>query len=93
MWRHAHGMGGVRVQGDSVGATHILSAERQESFAVDLSADAESVAQQIAIVLEDTSACAKVALRAMNAARLYNSQANAEQLMSLVRQHVPHCNP
>lgn len=75
------------VQGDTVGATYILSPARYESFTCDLAAAADAVAHNVADILEDRQKCARVAMHAAAAARQYDSTANAKQLMALVQEH------
>lgn len=77
------------MQGDTVGATHILCPTRGESFACDLTAPADDVARQIEAILEDSEQCSRVAKCAAAAAQNYDSVANAKQLMSLVQKHAP----
>lgn len=75
------------MQGDTVGATYILSPCREESFACNLTAAVDAVVQQVADVLEDTQKCARVAVNAARAARQYDSIANAKKLMQVVQAH------
>jgi hypothetical protein len=77
------------VQGDTVGATHILDPKRGESFACNLTAAAHDIARQVSDVLEDRGKCARVAVQAAGAARKYDSIANAKQLLALVHEHEP----
>ena len=73
------------IQGGTVGATHILSPYRQESFVCNLAAPIDAVAEQVAGRLEDRQKGARVAVNAARAARLYDSTNNAKQLMQLVQ--------
>ena len=73
------------IQGGTVGATHILSPSREESFPCNLAAATDTVAQQVADILQDTQKGARVAVNAARAARLYDSTANAKQLMQLMQ--------
>lgn len=76
------------MQGETVGATHILNPTRDESFSCNLTAAAGSVAQQVVDILKDRQKCARVSMLAAAAARQYDSTANAKQLMELVQGHV-----
>jgi hypothetical protein len=76
------------LQGGTVGAAHTLSPARAESFACNLTASADVIAQQVVEILEDRQKCALVARNAAAASRAYDSTANAKQLMDMVEEHV-----
>lgn len=75
------------LQGHNVGATHTLSPERQEAFALDLTQPAIVLAKQIEALLGDEQTLRNIGNRATHAARAYDEAANAAALLN-VMQHI-----
>lgn len=75
-------------QGGDVGASFVLSPERDESFAVDLAVGAEGTADAVERVLEDVKGLQAVAERCTAAARSYDEVANARLLVSHVQDNL-----
>lgn len=72
--------------GGAVGATDLLSGERQEVFLTDMGTDAATLARHLETeVLADAARLLRVARNAASAAREWDEAANARALMEVVR--------